>query len=99
MMRSKPWSSLAFRLALTAQNVPAVDRRRVHIALAWRALSALCCTEVASCCMPAADSSSAAAWVWVPRPARHPVPSSRLPKRKKRPAKPIKAVKPESKFS
>ena len=38
MMRSRPWSSLAFRLALTAQNVPAVDRRRVYIALAWRAL-------------------------------------------------------------
>ena len=30
--------TLAFRLALTAQNVPAVDRRRVYIALAWRAL-------------------------------------------------------------
>ncbi|QTD45870.1 site-specific recombinase [Ottowia testudinis] len=30
--------TLAFKLALTAQNVPAVDRRRVYRALGWRAL-------------------------------------------------------------
>lgn len=30
--------TLAFRLALAAQNVPAVDRRRLYAALSWRAL-------------------------------------------------------------
>ncbi|MDO5693127.1 MAG: recombinase [Pseudomonadota bacterium] len=30
--------TLAFKLALTAQNVPALDRRRLYAALSWRAL-------------------------------------------------------------